>query len=89
MMVVLCYLTGASGWDTHQAHSLLEVSLAVELEEGDVVVQGLAVVVVVDVGGGHSQCLGSGTAILLSEVMVANSDIDGVSGSDNAETGKM
>jgi hypothetical protein len=31
----------------------LQLRLPVQLEESDVVVQGLAVVIVVDVGGGH------------------------------------
>ena len=86
---VSCYLTGASGGDTHKAHAFLEVCLAVELEQGDVVVQGLAVVVVMDVGGGHPECLGPGTAVLLSEVMVTHSHIDGVSCSHDAETVKV
>ena len=33
--------------------------LSVQLEEGDVVVERLRVVVVVDVGGGHPQSLGA------------------------------
>ena len=56
-----------------------------QLEQGDVVVQGLAVVVVVDVGGGHSQGLGAGAAVLLGEVVVAHADVDGVAGADDAE----
>ena len=54
------HLTGAPGWQTSQTNSLLQVGLAVELEEGNVIVQSLAVVVVVDVGGGHPQSLGPG-----------------------------
>ena len=53
------YLVGSPGWETHEAHPLLEVGLAVELQQRDVVVQRLAVVVVVDVGGGHPQSLSS------------------------------
>ena len=45
--------------------------------------------VVVDVGGGHPQGLGPGAAVLLSEVMVANPHIDGVSCSHDAETMKV
>ena len=55
----LTHLTGAPGWQTGQTDALLQVSLAVQFEESDVIVQGLAVVVVVDVGGGHPQSLSS------------------------------
>lgn len=34
-----------------------------ELQESNIVVQGLAIVVVMDVGGGHAQCLCSWTAV--------------------------
>jgi hypothetical protein len=71
-------LTCAPNRETHQTNSLLEFSVPVQLEEGDVVIEGLTVVVVVDVGSGNSQGLGSGTPELLSEVVVSNSDIDSV-----------
>ena len=56
-----------------------------ELEQGDVVVQRLAVVVVVDVGGGHPQGLGPRGPVLLSQIVVTNADIDGVTSPDDAE----
>lgn len=56
-----------------------------QFEDGNVVVQRLGIVVVVDVGGGHSEGLGSRAAILLCEVVVANPDIYGVSCSNNTE----
>ena len=56
-----------------------------QLQQGDVVVQRLAVVVVVDVGGGHPQGLGAGGAVLLGQVVVTDTDVDGVAGPDNAE----
>ena len=55
----LTHLASSPGWEAGQTDPLLQVSLAVELEESDVIVQGLAVVVVVDVGGGHPQSLSS------------------------------
>ena len=70
---------------TDEAHSLLEVGLAVELEQGDVVVQRLTVVVVVDVGGGHPQGLSPRGPVLLSQIVVTNADIDGVTSPDDAE----
>lgn len=74
---------------TDEAHSLLEVGLAVELEQGDVVVQRLAVVVVVDVGGGHPQGLSPRGPVLLSQIVVTNADIDGVTSPDDAEKGEL
>ena len=56
-----------------------------ELEEGDVVVESLTVVVVVDVGGGHPQGLGPRGAVPLGQVVVSNPDVDGVPSSDDAE----
>ena len=57
-----------------------------QLEQGNVVVEGLAVVVVVDVGGGHPQGLGSRTSKLLGQVVVTHAHVDGVSCPHNAET---
>ena len=65
--------------------SLLEVGLSVKFEQGDVIVQRLAVVVVVDVGGGHSEGLGPRAPVLLSQIMVTYTNIDGVTSPDDAE----
>ena len=56
-----------------------------QLEQGDVVVERLGVVVVVDVGGGHPQGLGAGRAELLGQVVVAHAHVDGVAGADDAK----
>ena len=56
-----------------------------QLEESDVVVQGLAVVVVVDVGRGHPESLSPRRAVPLSQVVVSNPHVDRITGSDNAE----
>jgi len=56
-----------------------------ELQQGNIVVQGLAVVVVVDVRGGHAQCLSPRTAVFSSQIVVAHTHIDGIPGSNNAE----
>ena len=79
------HLRCAPGRQTREADSLLQVGLAVQLEESDVVVQSLAVVVVVDVGGGHPQCLGPGRAVPLGQVVVPHPDVDGVTRPDDAE----
>ena len=78
-------LARASGRKADEADALLEVGLAVELQDGDVVVQRLRVVVVVDVGRGHPQGLGSGAAELLGEVVIADPDVDGVTGANDAD----
>ena len=56
-----------------------------KLEKCNVVIQGLAVVVVVYVGGGHPEGLGAGAPELLCEVVVAHTDIDGIARTYNAE----
>ena len=86
-MTFTTHLTCSPRGQTDHTHSLLEVRLSVEFEQRDVVVQRLAVVVVVDVGGGHPQCLGSGGTVLLGQVVVSHTNVDGVSGSHDAETG--
>jgi len=55
-----------------------------KLQKGDVVVQSLRIVVVMDVSGGHAQRLGARRAELLGEVVVTNANVNGVSSSDNA-----
>ena len=52
--------------------------LSVQLEQGDVVIQRLRVVVVVDVGGGDSQGLRALRPVLGGQIMVADPHIDGV-----------
>lgn len=82
-------LAGSSGWQTDEADSFLEFGVSVELQEGDVVVEGLRVVVVVDVRRGDPKGLGAGGAKLLGEVVVAHTDIDGVTSANNAAKGRI
>ena len=77
-------LTRASSRKTDEANSFLEVGLSVKLQNGDVVVQRLRVVVVVDVGRGHPEGLRSRAAELLREVVITDADVDGVAGADDA-----
>jgi len=76
-------LTSPPCREAHQTHALLQVSLPVQLQQGDVVVQGLAVVVVVDVGGRHPQSLCTWGSKLLCEVVVPHPDIDSVTSTYN------
>ena len=78
-------LAGTAGGQAGQADTLLQVCLSVQFEQGDVVVQGLGVVVVVDIRGGHPQGLGAGAAELLGEVVVTDTHVDSVTGADDAE----
>jgi len=72
-------------WQAHQAHAIFELGLTVELEQGDVVVQRLRIVVVVDVRGGHPECLCTRAPVLSGQVMVAHAHVDRVTGPHNAE----
>ena len=56
-----------------------------QLEQSNVVVEGLAVVVVVDVGGGYSEGLSSRTSELLGQVVVSHPHVDGIASPHNAE----
>ena len=64
--------------------SVLRTCFAVQLEQRYIVVEGLRVVVVVDVGGGHADSLGAWRAKLLREVVVADPDVYRVTSSDDA-----
>ena len=64
--------------------SVLRTCFAVQLEQRYIVVEGLRVVVVVDVGGGHADGLGAWRAKLLCEVVVADPDVYRVTSSDDA-----
>lgn len=48
----------------HQAHAVLEFGLPVQLQQGNVVVQSLAVVIVMNVRRCHPQRLSAGAAVL-------------------------
>jgi len=69
---------GASGRQADDADAGFQLSLALKFQQGDVIVQCLAVVVVMDVGGGHAQCLCSGTAVSAGQIVISNADVDGV-----------
>lgn len=70
--------------EADQADSPLQFSLPLQPQQGDVVVQRLAVVVVVNVRCGHAQGLRTRRPILASQVMVADTHIDRITGTDNA-----
>lgn len=49
-----------------------------ELQQCDIVVQGLAVVVMVDVGGGNAKSLRAGASVFPSQIVVTHSYVDSV-----------
>lgn len=69
---------------TNQTDAIPQLRLAVQLEQRDIIVQRLAVVIVVNVCGGHTQCLGSGTAVLAGQIVIAHAHIDRIAGTHNA-----
>ena len=46
-----------------------------QLQQSNIIVQGLAVVVVVYVGGGHAESLRAGRPVLAREVVVAHTHV--------------
>ena len=74
---------------TDKADSFFQVGLTVQLEDGDVVVKGLGVVVVVDVGRRNAEGLSARASELLRKVVVAHSNINGISSSDDTEKYKI
>lgn len=62
----------SAGGQADEAYARVELDGALELEERDVVVQRLPVVVVVDVGGGHTARLRARVRALATEVVVAD-----------------
>lgn len=52
--------------------TFFKLSLAQQFQQRDIIIQRLAVVVVVDVGGRHAQRLRAGRAVLARQVVVAD-----------------
>lgn len=73
-----CRVAHTSRGQAHQTHAVLEFGLSVKLEQSDVVVQGLAVVIVMYVGRGDSQRLGTRTSVLTRQIDVADPHVNGV-----------
>jgi hypothetical protein len=79
-------LTHATCWKTHQAHTILKLSLAMQFEQRNIVVQRLTVMVMMDICGGHSQCLRTRAAIFSGQVMITDTYIYCISWPYNART---
>lgn len=69
-------VTDAARRQAHQADALFQLGLAVQLEQCNVVIQRLAVVIVMDVGGGNAQCLSAGAAVLPGQIVVAHPHVN-------------
>lgn len=72
-------------WQADEADSLFELGLTVQLEQRDVVVEGVTIVVMMDVRRRDAQSLGARTAVLLRQVVVAHAHIDCIPRTDYAE----
>lgn len=55
-------MTNATCWQTNQTDAVPQFGLAIQFEQRNVIVQCLAVVIVVNVCGGHAKCLCAGTS---------------------------
>lgn len=75
----------ATCWQADETDSFPQLGLTMQLQQSNVVVQGLAVVVVVDVRGGDTQRLCTWTSVLTRKIVVADSYVDCVSRSDDAD----
>lgn len=64
-------VTDSSSRKADQTNAVLQLSLTLKFQKSYVVVQGLAVVIVMNVSRGNSQGLSSRTSILASKVVVA------------------
>lgn len=64
--------------------TFLKLSLAVQLQQRDIIVQRLAVVVVMDVGGGHTQGLRARGAVLARQVVVTHAHVYRVARANDA-----
>lgn len=78
-------LTGASSRKANETNAFFEVSFAMKFQDGNVIVQSLRIVIVMDVSSCNSQSLRPGAAILLSQVMITYADVNGISGTYNTE----
>ena len=69
---------------TNQTNAIPEFSLTMKFQQRNVIVQSLAVVIMMDVCCGHSKGLSTWAAIFTGQIVVANSNVNGVSGSYDA-----
>lgn len=67
-----------------QADPILQLRLAVKLQQRDIIVECLAVVIVVDVCRCDAQRLSAGTSVFTGEIVVAHPHVNRVAGPDDA-----
>jgi len=82
-------MTDSTCWQTNQTDAIPQLRLSVQLEQRNIIVQGLTVVIVVNICGGYTKCLCSGTAVLAGQIVVSNTHIDGITGTHNAAKEKQ
>lgn len=79
-------MADATRWQAHQTHAVPQFGLPVQFQQRNVVVQRLAVVVVVNVCGGHAQRLRTRASELARQIVVADAHIDRIARPNNAES---
>lgn len=77
-------MTDTSRRQANQTNSVFQLRLAVKLQQSDIVVERLAIVIVVDVRRRDAQGLSARTSVLTSEIVIAHSHVDRVSGPHDA-----
>lgn len=55
-------MADAPRWQTNEAHTITQFSLSIQFQQRNIIVQRLAVVIVMNVCGGHAKCLCARTA---------------------------
>lgn len=77
-------MADAPGRQAHQTDAVAQLRLAVQLQQRNVIVQRLAVVIVMDVRGGHAQRLRARATELARQIVVADAHVDRIAGPDDA-----
>lgn len=77
-------MTDTAPWQTDQANSILQLRLAVKLQQRDIIVECLTVVIVVDVRRCDAQGLSAGASVFTSKIMIAHPHVDRIARPDNA-----
>lgn len=72
-------MTYSSSWKAHQTHPIPQFSLTMEFQQGDVIIQGLAVVIVMDVCCSNSESLSSRASVFSGEVIISHANINSIS----------
>lgn len=70
---------------THQTNSFAQLSLSVQFEQCNIIVQRLAIVIMMNVSGCDAHCLRTRAAIFPCQIIVTDSNINGITRSYNTK----